>query len=350
MANLRDVADAAGVSVTAASCILNIPNGEARFSEECIQRVRAAARRLNYHANYLSRSLRRGKSEVLGLVIDAPELPTGDLGWYQTKVISGVLHVCREAAYNLTLITNTGETNALQRGIQHIQEQQIDGLIMVHPDLPCRDYEELREADPNLPIVLSGYVHPAVFPNVDLDIKAAIGSLVRFLVEQGHRKVLWLGTRCPAVVDWTQRNEAFSATAWQSGLTGKACLYEPPEKIEDTPDVAYEAAMAELTADSSYTAIACSRHQTAVGVYRALEELGRVVGRDVSVVCDDDMYAHLMSPPLTSVGRMYKEISQRAAELLLKMQNDDLDRKTFRNYRDLVQPPLVELGSSCRAM
>ena len=66
---IKDVAERAGVSTTMVSLYLNHHPLSARMAEKTKQRIDEAVRELNYQPSATARSLKKGKSKTLGLVI-----------------------------------------------------------------------------------------------------------------------------------------------------------------------------------------------------------------------------------------------------------------------------------------
>ena len=98
---LADVAERAGVSKTAVSLILNDRPGS-RLSQELATRVRAAAAELNYRPNPAARSLRLGKTEIVGFVSDEVSITR-----YASAMIRGALDVAQQHDHTV-LIAETG--------------------------------------------------------------------------------------------------------------------------------------------------------------------------------------------------------------------------------------------------
>ena len=68
-ASLKDIAQYVGVSTSLVSFVLNGKGRQHRVSEEMIKTINEAAQKLNYHPNTFAKSLREGKSRVIGVVL-----------------------------------------------------------------------------------------------------------------------------------------------------------------------------------------------------------------------------------------------------------------------------------------
>ena len=129
---LRTVAAEAGLSRTAASEILGNP-GTTRFPEATRQRVFEAARRLRYRPNYAARTLRSGRSRLIGLVTP----------WNVPELIDTVELAIREKNYRTMLQftvrrDETAEAEALHAAI----DRGVDGIIWL-PANPAHPNQEV---------------------------------------------------------------------------------------------------------------------------------------------------------------------------------------------------------------
>lgn len=87
------------------------------------------------------------------------------------------------------------------------------------------------------------------------------------------------------------------------------------------------------------TAVVCSHDLVAIGLLRALWEMGISVPEDVSVMGFDDVqWAAVVSPSLTTIRHAFAGLAQKAVELLL----DRMERPGRRARRLLLDVDLVE--------
>jgi Transcriptional regulators len=132
---IADVAAAAGTSVTAVSLVLNRKPGS-RISEETSQRIRAAAKELNYSANPTARSLRTRRSSTIGFISDEVTVTR-----YASALIRGCITVA-ERAGNLVLINECPfDPDSLGDTIAAMNARNVDALVFAlmrahHVDIP----------------------------------------------------------------------------------------------------------------------------------------------------------------------------------------------------------------------
>lgn len=311
MASLKDVARQAGVSVSTASKVLNTGSEIERISEDCIARVRAAAKELEYRPNYHAQGMQRGKSMSIGLVIDV--MHSRDLVGhpYFAKLISGVQSSASEAGYSLSLISGHNGTPAFDTGREYLGQGRIDGLVLL--GVLTRTQQAGLSKLARDPVVIIQPRVPTELPSVDIDTSAGIVLAVEHLAELGHQRVLWLGPR-------DDRHQAFAAAAWEQGIQGKSCIFDRRRDTADTIQATCSTVMQHFEEhEPDITAVVCWNDLIAVGVYEAMRKLGKRIPEDISVVGFDDIQADVLSPPLTSVSHRLFDMGKRAGELLLEI-------------------------------
>ena len=121
---MQDVADAAGVSRATVSLVLSNAPG-ARIAATTRERVLAAASDLGYRRDLIASSLRRSRTDVIGLVSD--RIATAPWGW---AMVAGA----REAAWargRVLLMVNTGGEAAHEReAVENLLDRRVDGLVL----------------------------------------------------------------------------------------------------------------------------------------------------------------------------------------------------------------------------
>jgi LacI family transcriptional regulator len=305
---LADVAAAAGVSPATASRALG--NGT-HVSVHTRERVWAAAERLSFQPNRLARSLRRGSTMAVGLVI--PDVATAFYG----RVMKGAQEVLEAAGYHV-LVVNTGRAAGREReAVRSLRSHQVDGLIIA----TYGGYEDI-----GVPVVFFDDVLPEVGVGAIAMANAeGIGLLFDHLARtHGHRKIAYIGPpdsaddgATPPVFTARERVDGFRAAA------GRARLPLPPEYVRFADPrlgetAARDAGTELLRLADPPTAIVAATDIHAIGVLHAARAAGVVVPGDLALVSfDEPAYADLLEPPMTSLDRHDSELGHRAAELLL---------------------------------
>jgi DNA-binding LacI/PurR family transcriptional regulator len=306
---LADVAAAAGVSRTTASRALA---DEPNVSAAARARVWSAAQRLQFEPNHLARSLRRGRTMGVGVVV--PHFAN----LFYAAAVHGAQEVLEAAGYHVLILNSQRSASRERDALRSLRAHQVDGLIVA----TCGGYEDI-----GVPTAFFDDVPADVgVGGIALDNERGIEMLVRHLVEEhGHRRIAYVGHPAsspdgptPRVYVGRERLEAFRAAA------GRAGLALPPELVRlaepAAPRAVLRAAAAELLElEERPTAIVAGTDTLALGVMDAMRDKGVRAPEDIAVVSfDEPSYAELLDPPLTSLGRHDRELGTQAAEMLLR--------------------------------
>ncbi|MGH3166946.1 MAG: LacI family DNA-binding transcriptional regulator [Trebonia sp.] len=307
---LTDVAQRAGLSVTAASLVLNRQPGT-RLSAEAHQRVLAAAAELGYRPNMAARSLRTQKTTTLAFISDiiATTRFAGDM-------IRGALDAAREHGHVLLIAETQGDPEVERSSIEAMLDRQVDGFV--YAAMATRRLAVPR-AVLSQPSVLLNATSPrgpvAVLP----DDEGAAFEVTTALLDHGHSKIALIGRNAGKERD---PEESLAATPRLRGvrraLAVRGTRLLASEQTPDwQPEHGYEAARS-LLARRPPTGIVCMNDRLAFGAYQAIAEAGLGIPGDISIVSfDDDPIAAWLRPGLCTAGLPHEQMGRLAVELLL---------------------------------
>jgi DNA-binding LacI/PurR family transcriptional regulator len=298
---MADVAGVAGVSHQTVSRVLH---DSPHVRPETRDRVLAAIAALDYRPNSAAQALVTGRTRTLGVVSFDSSLfgPTSTL-----FAIERAAH----AADHYVSIASLGSITAaaVLDAVERLRRQGVDGVIVIAP------HERLAEGLAQLPAALrvasvAGGAGAGI-PVVQSDQAGGAAQATRHLLELGHRTV-WHIAGPTSWVEAQQREQG-----WRAAL--EAAGAEIPEpRVGDWTTASGHAIAWELGRDPEVTAIFAANDQMAMGVLRALHELGRHVPREVSVVGFDDIpEASFFTPPLTTVHQDFRTVGRRSVALVL---------------------------------
>lgn len=305
----RDVAQRAGVSQAAVSYVLNDLDTKA-ISPETRQRVLAAIEELGYVPDGVARGMRTGRSMLIGSVI--PDITNPFYPAFQR----GVQDIADTAGYSLVTFNSDGERSRELASIRAALQCKVDGLIVSLFETTSSDLDFVLAQD--IPVVVYGEMtdtpDPLPYDLIDIDIVRAIGDVVTYLHERGHRSI--------AVVDGpallartTPRVDAYRAAMESRGLPVDERLIL---RTDFTEQGGYTAMEQVLRLDPRPTSVIAGNDVIAMGMLAMAEKAGVRVPDDIAVVGYDNIPAsRLLRPALTTVALHPERIGARAIELLL---------------------------------
>jgi LacI family transcriptional regulator len=303
MANMKDVAQRAGVSISTVSHVIN----ETRFvSDELRERVLRAMRVLDYQPNVVARSLRTKRTQMVALVI--PDITNP----YFPEVARGVQDMAEQHDYSVILCNTDRMLSREVRFLKTLRRQRVDGLILNPSGVTSTNLRELQEAQ--IPVLLIGSQidHPE-FDVVMVDNVKGAWHAVKHLIDLGHRRIgLVGGSR--ATSSGEQRFQGYIQALTDHGLPiDEDLITEGPF----THEGGHECMKQLLSLPSLPTAAFASSDVMAIGALMAVQEASLQVPGDLSLVgFDDIIVASITTPKLTTVAQPKYQTGEMAARLL----------------------------------
>jgi LacI family transcriptional regulator len=305
-ADIRTVAERAGVSISTVSRFLN----NKVVSPQAEERIREAVRELAYIPNRIARSLKLKRTMTLGMAI--PDITNT----FFPEIVKGVEDAARAAGFHLVL-TNTGEDQASEwERLATLETLRCDGCILIlAPDGPGDAEREQRLNDYRLPVVFVDRAPP--FTGADLVISdnvAGAEEAVSHLIGLGHRNIALLGTTLEVT---THRERVLG---YRRALAA-AGIQPPPGyevRIASTLADGFAATTRLLDMSPRPTALFITSNRQTIGAMAAIHDRGLRCPQDVSVIGYDDYeWEEAFRPRLSAVAQPSYLIGQRGAELLI---------------------------------
>jgi DNA-binding LacI/PurR family transcriptional regulator len=313
--SIKDVAARADVSIATVSHVLNGTRGTRTATRD---RVLAAIQDLGYSQNLAARNLARGRSSLLGLIISDIRNP------FFPEITSAFQDLALAHDMDAVVLNTSYDSQRTLNAVRRLIGLQVPGVAILTSQIEPAAAEMLPRAGVASVFLDLGRVDRNI-SNVAVDYEQGIGAALRHLVEQGHKRIAYIGgpVHLPSVA---RRKRAFAESALQFGIELHTML-----DADFTVRGGYSAC-AELLRDGRPTAIVTGNDLTAIGVMHRVWDSGLRVPQDVSVVGFDDIgFSEYTQPALTTVAVPRAEIGKVAFEALWAMINDPEHRG--REYR-----------------
>jgi LacI family transcriptional regulator len=318
-ASLKDVASAAGVSVTTVSRLLN---GSLTLPDETRTRIEAAIRDLHYQPNPHARRLSRGRSDTIGLVV--PDIANP----FFAAFVAAVEEEADSRDLAVSLFATLNRTGREVAYLELIEHKHVDGLIFVTNHADDGQLARLIGKASKV-VVVDEDVPGADAPKLFCDNEQGGYLAGRHLVEHGHRDVLFVGSA----------KEMISGRRRFGGLRRALCEHWQQDITPASYRGAYtvefgrEAARRFIAEGMPATAIFATSDEITIGLIEVLQAEGVSVPGDVSIVGFDDVAPfHLFATPVTAIRQSVRAMGRRSLALLLET-----------NWQDLTSPAQQEL-------
>jgi len=305
MANIKDVAERAGVApITVSRCI----NNSGFCSPETRKRVEAAIEELGFVPNRLASGLRSKRTKTIALVLTDITDP------FFTTIARGVEDIASDAGYTVIFCNTDESISKEQMYVQMLLEKRVDGILLVPAQSTSNSIALIQKHNISV-VVLDRRVPNIKTDLVYCDSEEAAYQLTRLLLSLGHRAIVML-------------NRSINVSSCQDRLNGyRRALLEAG--IPETTGQEYQGAYTQESGyEMTYKAMACSPKPTALvaanysfayGALKALREMGVRTPEDVAIVSFDDLPTTLYPFPFLTVAvQPAYEMGQKAMEILLK--------------------------------
>lgn len=320
--SLKDIARIAGVSPSTVSFVLNGKAKQMRISEALAGRIMEVAKKEGYQPNPVAVSLRTGKSQILGLIV---ENISGNFFASLARTIED-----EAARYGYKVVYSSTDNNH-QKGkelIGMLSQRQVDGYIITPTPGMEQDIREL--VNDNKPVVLMDSYFPGLdVPHVLVNNYEGVTRGMDHLFEKGYRRIGFV-TVDLKLVQMEQRLNAYRDSLKKPGLDideelvlSFAYDYDREEAIERISQF--------ITTQKPEALFFTTNYLGLLGL-ESIHRLGLKLPNDLAMIVFDDHDVFRLYPPgITCIRQPVEEIARTALELLMnqlgKPKQSDLGAK-----------------------
>jgi LacI family transcriptional regulator len=333
--SLRDIAMALGMSpATVSRALANMSS----ISEATRLRVQQYAQELQYFPNHLAASLRKGRSQTLGLIV--PHLN----GYFFPAVMTGIVQVASQAGYSVLMCQSDEDVCCERRNIRTLMAAQVEGIILSVAATTRADIGHLEAVQQQgTPLVFFERV-PELPQSTAVVLDDFLGAYqaVTHLIEQGYRRIAHfagpqhLSTNHNRYLGYQQALRVHSLPTlpeWVYPLTSSS--------LEEGRAGMHQLLQLDSVPDAVFAAYA----YPAVGALEVLQAQGLRVPHDVALVCFGEPFTNISQLNLTSVDQRAEQMGEAAMHLLLQLLKGDLD---YQPPHVVLKPELHVRASSLR--
>ena len=304
---IKDIASELGVSAATVSRALRDDRGIGGATRG---RVKASAAALNYVPNRFGAALSTGRTHSILFVVpysveDIPHI-------LHMQVLEGVAEEISSFGYKVEIMLERLLKRRQQTVFDAVRSSHVDGAVLVV--MRAHD-DELADLDFPIPVVVVNQVIDSL--NADFviaDDRSGAFTATQHLIAAGHREIAHVAGP-QLFYSNVRRREGYAEALAANGLPVRQELIAVSDMTQKGGE---DAVKALFRRRARFTAIFCGLDIMAVGAIAALEESGRSVPDDVSIVgFDDDVFSGMLRPALTTVRKPRQEMGREAARLLM---------------------------------
>lgn len=289
--------------------VSNVINDHPNVRQTTRERVLEAISLLDYRVNVAARSLRQGRTGIIGLAVPEIDRP------YYGHLAAAIIRFAGDHGLRVAIEQTQASRDKELAAIALSQNLMYDGLIISTVALGDADADLLRI---DYPVVALGErtfdapIDHVMMPNVE-----AAQAAVEHLVAQGCRRIAFIGGRSEQVNMLSLRYEGYTRALEAAGFEVDPTLVVDAGILDMRTGCD---AVGELVGRGvPFDGLFCVTDTVAIGVLHALAEREIAVPGDVRVIGFDDVpESEFTNPSLSTVDPDHDFIARRAVELLLE--------------------------------
>ena len=338
VATLKDVARAAGVSV---STVSRVVRDAAYIDASTRQRVLDAIQALQYRPNSVARRLKYGRTYTIGFIIHDISNP-----FYGHVVIGAERHISSIESPEFDLfVLNTGRDSKKEKHAAEVMlDRRVEGIILASTAAPeCLEAFREVAVQHGIPLVsIDNYLGGFEYAIVSADNHLGAYQLMRHLLQHGHSRIGILSGP-DAESHARERVEGCRKALQEAGSSPEEIRVATGNwSVED----GYRISREWLEGERPPTAIFSSNNLMCMGALYALQERGLHVPRDIAVVSFDGVeFGTFLRPVLTTLWYDWERIGEEAARLVLEAVSGG--NSCDQPVRQVRVPVQLVIGESC---
>jgi LacI family transcriptional regulator len=306
--SMKDIADKVGVSTALVSYVLNGLEKEKRIKPEIVEKVKKTIKEMNYKPNQIARSLRKGSTNTIGLIVaDIANPFFGQLA----RIIEDEAN-----RYNFTVIFGSSDEDhsKLKSLVNSLIYRQVDGFIII-PSEGCN--EQIRFLiQQEIPVVLLDRYLPEIPTNfVVIDNYMATYKSVNCFISKGYNKIALFAYKSN-MIHMRERIRGYTEAMKYNNLEKEIIIKEiTHNNVRHEVEKAIENIIKQKDANAL---IFATNTLTLSGLY-ALKNFNINIPKEMAIIGFDGHEVYdFIDPPLTYIQQPLQEMGKESVKILIE--------------------------------
>lgn len=330
--SISDIANRLNISITTVSFIINGKAEEKRISSHLTQQVLQLVKELGYVPNHLAKSLRTGKTNIIGLIVEDISNP------FFANVARLIEEKANRKGYKIIYCSSENDSVKMSELIKVFRERQVDGFIITPTEGVEGDIQQLL--DDHHKLILFDRYFPGIETNyVVVDNAFGTYSGVKHLIKKGYKKIGFV-TLDSMQTQMRDRLSGYEKAMDEFGLKH----YIKKVSFFDTPESIIKNISSFLRKPAKLDAVFFATNYLGIHGLEAITNMNIKIPTDIAVVSfDDHDLFRLFTPSITVVAQPIEEMSNKMIEVLL----DQLEfSSTAKLKKNILKPKLIQRQST----
>ncbi len=332
---IKDIANVLGLTPSAVSKALS---DHPRISDKTKTAVKEIAKKLGNQPNYLASALRKGKSNLVGVMI-----PRNNSSFF-SSVVENIEEVLNRKGYNIIITQSNESYNKECSNIDALLQIQVDGVIASIANETTNLDHYIKIKSKGIPLIMFDRGEDTLGVDyVGIDDYNSSQKIVQHLVEQGCQRIAHLGGFEHSRI-YKNRRRGYKEGLEKFGLPfDETLLFECNLTIEDGRRIMKKL----LQSDHKPDAIYAAGDYAALGALQVLQENNIEIPNEIALVgFSNAPFTSLVNPSITTINQNSDEIGKMAAQTFLQRIKSPL--KDEKWHKIILDTQLIVRNSSKR--
>lgn len=330
--SINNIAQELGISATTVSFVLNGRAKEKRISEKLVKKVLNYIEEVDYKPNSLARSLRTGKTNIIGLIVEDISDP------FFSTIAKQIEEKAYQNGYKIIYSSTEDNADKAKELIQMYRDRHVDGYIVIPPDGIEAEIKDLTASGKPV-VVLDRYLKDVAIDYVTVNNLESAYNATKHLINAGRKHVAFI-----------------TLSSLQSQMMDRLLGYEMatneyklPQYIKEISyehvDIATKHILSFLERKPEIDAIFFATNYLGVSGLKALRDLGLSIPKQIAVLCFDDYELFEMySPSITCIAQPIEALAENAINILLsRLKKGGIEKKA---QKIVLPTTFIERGST----
>lgn len=335
---IHDIAEELDITASTVSRALK---DHPRISDSTKKLVIKTAEKLNYQPNNIAAALRKGKSNIIGVII-----PMADRNFF-ASVIRGIEEVVNKAGYRVIISQSNDSPEKEKQNITALLESQVDGILASYAKETTEfsHYEEIINR--NVPLILFDRLHETLesleVGSVVINDYLGAYKATEHLIDQGCKRIAHF-SGYQQVSIYKERRRGYEEALRRNNIPiDESLIIESNLKLEAGRELGQEV----LSWDELPDAIFSASDYGAVGAMEVLKKNGIRIPEDIAIVGFlNESFTSFVEPALTTVDQHGEKMGQISAQKFLD--HMDNEKKNYTPSKTVLNPELIVRKSSLK--
>ncbi len=334
--SLKEIAGLAGVSASTVSLILNGKAREMRISSALEKKVTSLARKSGYHPNQLAISLRTGKSQILGLIVESIS------GHFFAALAKVIEDEAERHGYRVLYCSTENDPVKGAELLRMLTQRKVDGFLIT----PTKGMEQevAKLFEEKQPMVLIDSYFPGLkVPSVMVDNYEGVTKGMNYLLAKGYSKIAFVTIDIP-LEQLGLRQKAYSDALRKKHITvSKKRILQVP--FSNTQEQTIKAIASFMKAQPDLDAVFFATNYLGIAGLESIGLLNLSIPSDIAIVSfDDEDIFRLFPPGISAIRQPIEAIAKTAMELLMKQINN---KKSIQHHPPVqITADFIQRGSA----